>query len=276
MLCRCRPGGLGATGWGWGKGRRPPGGLGTAPWLLAGGSQAGAQRRALRMWYSGFTSWPGLRQGPPTAHALCPRSLREGAIWATLLGASQAPRYLHLHVPCVRTRMSVCTRVRVLMHVCTRLFLHLTRLFVCFCTYTHLCMCLCMLCTHRCLHTRAREGGTGSRVRHSCRWWGRTLRPCWDGRYSVLCVSGRGFAMAFRPRALGCTEEPGPRVGAGPALCRPSSQEAAWLCPGQRPLPSCGRAVQPPGESRGDGRAPSPLRVSGPRSRAGPPSGGAG
>lgn len=184
---------------------------------------------------------------------------------------------LRLRGICICTSR-VCARVCLCVPVCvcTRLFLHLTRLFVCFCTYTHLCMCLCMLCTHRCLHTRAREGGTGSRVRHSCRWWGCTLRPCWDGRYSVLCVSGRGFAMAFRPRALGCTEEPGPRVGAGPALCRPSSQEAAWLCPGQRPLPSCGRAVQPPGESRGDGRAPSPLRVSGPRSRAGPPSGGAG
>lgn len=257
MLCRCRPGGLGATGWGWGKGRLLPGGLGTAPWLLAGGSRAGAQRRALRMWYSGFTSWPGLRQGPPTAHALCPRSLREGAIWATLLGASQAPRYLHLHVPCVRTRMSVCTRVRVLMHVCTRLFLHLTRL--CAFARTHTCACAYVCYVHTGAYTRVRvrgeqgaESGTaagGGAAR--CGRVGMDGTPC-----SVSVDAASPWPSGHVPWAA--LRSLDPELGRGRLSAGLARRRRAGCAPGRGPCPAVAGLCSPLGRAGVTGARPAP------------------
>lgn len=62
---------------------------------------------------------------------------------------------------------------------------------------------------------------------------------------------------------------PGPHRGAwtpsggGAALCGANLQEVDWLSPGQRPLCRCGRAVQPPGKSRGDTRQRPAPSVSG-------------
>lgn len=283
MLCRCRPGGLGATGWGWGKGRLPPG-----PWGRRRGCWLAGAGRVLRDAPSacGTAASPaGQAYGrAPPLHTLCvPAPYGKGR------SGQLCSERLRLRGICIctsRVCARVCLCVPVCVFLCTCAHVCSYTLHVCLCAFarTHTCACAYVCYAHTGAYTRVRvrgeqgaESGTaagGGAAR--CGRVGMDGTPCsvsvdaaspwpsghvpWAALRSLDPELGRGRLSAglARRRRPGCAPGRGP-CPAVAGLCSPLGRAGVT---GARPAPSvsAGRAPGPglPRAGQADGSLGAP------------------